>query len=179
MTKTIRKTFGVYEYDKEEIWLNEMAEQGWTLCGVGFLTYHFEQSEPGEYQIRMQLLEKSVNHEESRKYLSFLEDTGIEKIGHVLRWVYFRKKRTGGDFELFTDRKSIFRQMNEIIATLTIIFVMNLTMGISSISVMIRGGHPGMVVGYFNLAAAAILGWGLWKMLRKKRKLQQDDDLFE
>ena len=39
--KTIRKWFFVWEFEKEEDWLNEMAMNGWVLESVGFCSYHF------------------------------------------------------------------------------------------------------------------------------------------
>ena len=36
MEKTIRKWFMVWDFEKEEEWLNEMALSGWVLDGVGF-----------------------------------------------------------------------------------------------------------------------------------------------
>ena len=45
--KTIRKWFWVWEFEKEEDWLNEMAMNGWVLENVGWCTYHFVRCEPG------------------------------------------------------------------------------------------------------------------------------------
>ena len=70
-----------------------MAAQGWHLISVKYPTYEFEQGEPGAYNIRLELLEYWPKHEESRQYINFVEDTGAEYIGSVLRWVYFRKNR--------------------------------------------------------------------------------------
>ena len=56
MTATFYKLFWVWEYDKEEKWLNEMAAQGWALSGVGFCRYTFDKVQPGEYTVRLQLL---------------------------------------------------------------------------------------------------------------------------
>ena len=39
--KTIRKWFWVWDFVKEEIWLNEMAQSGWILDKVSFCTYTF------------------------------------------------------------------------------------------------------------------------------------------
>ena len=38
--KTIKKWFWVWDFEKEEDWLNEMAINGWVLESVGFCTYH-------------------------------------------------------------------------------------------------------------------------------------------
>ena len=41
-TKTLHKWFWVWEFEKEERWLNEMAQEGWALTCGGFCTYVFE-----------------------------------------------------------------------------------------------------------------------------------------
>ena len=55
--KMVRKWFWAWEFDKEEQWLNDMAAQGLALVDVGFCRYEFEECPPGEYQIRLELLE--------------------------------------------------------------------------------------------------------------------------
>lgn len=42
MRQTIRKLFWVWDFDKEEKWLNEMAAKGLSLVAVGFCKYEFE-----------------------------------------------------------------------------------------------------------------------------------------
>lgn len=88
MAKVIRKVFPVFEYEREEKWLNEMAEKGFILQHVGFFSYHFEECIPGEYQVRMQLLEKSIHSQESKEYISFskIRESSIWEIclaGHI------------------------------------------------------------------------------------------------
>ena len=53
--KTIHKIFFVWDFEKEEQWLNTMAQSGWVLDGVGFCTYHFIPCEPGEYTVRLEM----------------------------------------------------------------------------------------------------------------------------
>ena len=48
MEKKVRRLFWAWEFDKEEKWLNEMAQEGWLLDGVGLCTYRFAACEPGE-----------------------------------------------------------------------------------------------------------------------------------
>ena len=55
--RIIRKWFWVWEFEKEEKWLNEMAEKGWALEGVGFCKYRFTACEPGKYTARLELME--------------------------------------------------------------------------------------------------------------------------
>ena len=49
-TKKVTKWYWVWDYEKEELWLNAMAQEGWTLQRIGFCTYYFERTEPGEYR---------------------------------------------------------------------------------------------------------------------------------
>lgn len=39
MRKVIRKVFMVWDFDKEEAWLNEMAAKGLSLVSVGWCRY--------------------------------------------------------------------------------------------------------------------------------------------
>ena len=71
-TKTIRKWFWVWEYEKEERWLNEMALEGWALQSVGWCRYTFERTEPGEYTIRLEM------RAPDESYLDFMRESGAE-----------------------------------------------------------------------------------------------------
>ena len=68
--KVIHKCFWVWQFEKEERWLNTMAQSGWVLTKVGFCTYHFAPCQPGEYTVRLEM------HAQDRDYLSFMEDIG-------------------------------------------------------------------------------------------------------
>ena len=91
MRRIIKKFFFVWDFDKEEKWLNEMAAKGLALVSTGFCKYEFEDSLPGEYKICLQLLDKMPSHPEIRKYIEFMEETGAEQVGSFTRWVFFRK----------------------------------------------------------------------------------------
>ena len=69
--KTIRKWFWIWDFEKEEDWLNEMAMNGWVLESVGICTYHFIRCEPGEYSVRLEM------HPYDESYISFMKDTGV------------------------------------------------------------------------------------------------------
>ena len=44
MIRTTRKWFWVWDYDKEEEWLNKMAAMGLAMTGVGFARYTFKEA---------------------------------------------------------------------------------------------------------------------------------------
>ena len=41
MRLTKHRWYWVWEYEKEEQWLNQMAAQGWALVSVGYCRYEF------------------------------------------------------------------------------------------------------------------------------------------
>ena len=67
--KTIHKVYLAWDFKKEELWLNEMAAEGWALEHAAFCSYTFVRCEPGEYIIRMEM-------NADRDYRSFVEETG-------------------------------------------------------------------------------------------------------
>ncbi len=75
-TKTLHRNFWVWEFEKEERWLNEMAQEGWALQNAGFCTYTFEKTEPGQYIIRLAMLDSSPDFE------SFMEELEAQSVGH-------------------------------------------------------------------------------------------------
>lgn len=99
MEKTVRKTFFAWQYEKEEKWLNQMSSEGWQLEHAALLKYHFKKSEPGEYEYKLELLDKDTKSKESRAYMDFLKQTEAEIVGEVSTWIYLRKKKSAGGFD--------------------------------------------------------------------------------
>lgn len=183
MKKLIHKWFWAWDFDKEEKWLNEMAAKGMCLSSVGFCRYEFEECPPAEYTIRLELLENVPTHPESEKYLSFLEETGVEYVGSLVRWVYLKKKTDQGGFELFSDNASRIAHLNRILLLMGIVGGFNLYTGISNILNPVWTGRPfypiGISLGVLNLGLSALIAYGLWKIWRKKKELKKQQQLFE
>lgn len=93
MKKTVLRKFFIWEYDKEEKWLNEMSAQGWQLVNAVLFRYQFEKSEPNEYVYRLELLNESPDSNTSKAYLKFLNDSNIESVGKCRNWIYIRRKK--------------------------------------------------------------------------------------
>ena len=179
MRKTIRKWFWVWEFDKEEQWLNEMAAKGLALVSVGFCRYDFEDCIPGEYQVRLELLENHLQHEESRKYIQFIESTGAEQVGNYFRWVYFRKRTADGPFDLYSDLESRIRHLKRIIALVLPISGANLCIGFSNVGNAMRTGIGIANVGYLNLVIGILGCFGAWKLSKKRKRLEEEAQIFE
>ena len=168
MRKTVRKWFWVWDFDKEEQWLNEMAAKGLALIGTGFCRYDFEDCTPGEYQVRLELLENHLNHAESQKYTQFIESTGAEQVGNYFRWVYFRKKAADGPFDLYSDLDSRIAHLEKIAKLMLIVAVANLLIGV------VNSFNPTMRIGWINLLVASLLTYGIGRIHGKKEALDKE-----
>ena len=164
--KTLTKWFWVWDFEKEEDWLNEMAMEGWALVSVGFLTYTFERCEPGEYIIRLEM------HGYDDSYLSFMEDMGAEYIGRVFKWIYFRRASELGQFDIFSD-------IDSKIAHLKNIYTMILLIGIGNLLIGLGNSLNRLGIGWINLLVASLLMYGCGVIkgkidyLKKERKLRE------
>ena len=164
--KTVWKWFWVWDFEKEEDWLNEMAMNGWVLDGVGWCTYHFVRCEPGGYSVRLEM------HPYDESYLAFMEETGAEYVGRVMMWIYFRKKTAEGPFNLFSDIDSRIGHLNKIGRILAIIGFGNLLIGVAN---SISAAH----IGWVNLLCATLLMYSLGRIHGKKEALERERLLHE
>ena len=164
--KTIRKWSWVWDFEKEEDWLNEMAMNGWVLDGVELCTYHFVRCEPGEYSVRLEM------HPYDEAYESFMEETGAEYVGRMMMWMYFRKKTADGPFDLFSDIDSRISHLDKIGKFLAIIGGVNLLVGIAN---SFNPSH----FGWINLLVATLLMYALGRIHGKKEALEKERLLHE
>ena len=118
-------------------------------------------------------------HPESKKYIDFLETTGAEQVGSFTRWVYFRKKATEGDFELFSDNDSRLKYLSSVISFVSLITVGNWIAGINNVFIATTFPSPINYVGILNLLIGLVGTWGIIRLMRKRKKMKQEGQLFE
>ncbi len=180
MKHIIRKWFWAWDFDKEEKWLNEMSSKGLHLTGVSFCRYVFEEGNPGEYAYRLELLDNMPSHVQSIQYIKFLEDTGVEEIGSLLRWVYFRKKVEFGSFDLYSDIDSRIKHLNRILLLIIPLLIMELCIGLNNVLLYSNHGLGGALYGgLLCLVVAALMAYGSLKIWFKKSKLKKERLLHE
>lgn len=187
MKHTIYKVFTVAEFEKEENWLNEMSAKGLQLTDIGFCRYVFEEGIHGEYVYRLELLENMPTHPESIAYIRFMEEMGVEHVGSILRWVYFRKKASDTPFDLYSDLDSRIRHFrrinllcNWLIGINLVVGVINLLLFAGNIMSRYMGAATGMhytnsVVGSVNLAIAVLI-FVLARPIRMRLKKMQKEN---
>ncbi len=164
--KTVRKWFWVWDFEKEERWLNEMALEGWVLDGVGYATYHFVRCEPGEYTVRTEM------RKYDEAYVSFMQETGAEYVGRMMMWIYFRRKTSEGPFDLFSDIDSRISHLDRICKMLAAIGGANLAIGFMN---SFAPSHTGWI----NLLCATLLMYALGRIQGKKEALKDERELRE
>ena len=152
----------MWDFDKEDQWLNEMALSGWVLDSVGFCKYNFVRCEPGEYTVRLEM------HDQDDEYVAFMEETGAEYIGRMVKWIYFRKKAVDGPFEIFSDIDSRISQLDKISKLTASLGFANLAIGLAN------SFNPVTNVGWVNLIVCAVLMYGLGRIHSKKEVLEKE-----
>lgn len=180
MRQVIHKVFWAWEFGEEERWLNDMAAKGKALVSARYFTYEFDDSSPGEYAVRLEMLENSPSSHEGQQYIEFVESTGAEYVGRVMKWVYFRKKTADGAFELHGDNATRIKHLNGILRLCKALMAINVGCGMYNLCI---GIGLNSVVNVLCAGASAAVAWllyrGLTKLNEKKKQLEQDAQLFE
>ncbi len=179
MRKSVRKWFWAWDFDKEEKWLNEMAAKGLALVSVGFCRYEFEDCVPGEYKICLEFTENKFGQPGNEKYIEFLEETGAEHVGTYKRWVYFRKRTSEENFELFSDNPSRVRHLTRIIWFIGILCVGNLYIGCYNLFLLFSWSSQISMLGIINILISGVGSVGLIRLLRKRKKLKEEQQIYE
>lgn len=178
MRSVVRKLF--INFEKEEKWLNDMAAKGLNFIDYSFARYLFEEGEPGEYIYRLELLSDLPSNPESKAYIRFMEEAGIECVGSYFRWVYFRKKSKDGPFDLYSDYDSRIKYYKKVVAFVGAVGLFNLFAAISNVVIgFSTGKYFNVYISSLNWIVVVLLGGILISIFKKIRKMKQDKNLYE
>ena len=83
MRRVIHKIFWIWQLEKEQAWVNEMASHGYSLEHAGRFTFVFEETEPDKYIYKELLLKGWGESTENIKYFKFLEEMGIKVVCYI------------------------------------------------------------------------------------------------
>lgn len=180
MRHTIYKWFWAWDFEKEEKWLNEMSSKGLQLVTVGFCKYVFEEDINDLYTYRLEFLEKTPSNAESTAYIRFLEETGVECIGSVMRWVYFRKKVDDGGFEIYSDIKSKINHYKRIRTLIIMVTLINLFSAVSNLNNFIEFKSSDILgISSISFIVTLLLGFGIFKLSKQISKLNKEKVIRE
>jgi hypothetical protein len=174
----------MFNYEKEEKWLNEMSAKGMTFIHYTWCTYLFEEGKPGEYIYRIELLKNHARHAESIAYIRFMEELGIECVSTYFRWVYFRKKAADGPFDLFTDYDSKIAHYNKVSAFSAIGFIIAAIAGVYNVIIPFvfhenALSSLNLILGVMVLILAMAFAPTYFSYRSKMKKLKADRQLRE
>ncbi len=87
--------------DKEQSYINSMADQGWAFTGLKYMTeevlpialYCFDECEADKYAYRLILMYEK-NEQEVWEYSAKLEDEGVETVQLRENWLYLRGQKS-------------------------------------------------------------------------------------
>lgn len=128
MSQVIRKLY--FDFEKEEKFLNDMMAKGLAFKNYSWGKYTFEEAPKEEYIYRLELLEHPPEHEESQKYISFMEEMGAELVTTVSRWAYFRKRAEDGEFDIYSDLDSRLKHYMRVRMFMFVIAALNFFLGL-------------------------------------------------
>lgn len=169
------------DYEKEEKWINEMAEQGWHLKKWFLGRFTFAKGDPGSFIYRNEfIIEKSKK--EKKEYFELLEDSGLTIIHESGGWIYMKKAAAEGPFELYTDTHSKIDYYKRMLNIFLVLFFVNVFAGIVNTGILGDQSLPKLmnsVIGFLNIAVAIILTFPIIKIIQRKRALKRSKDLFE
>ena len=87
------KTLLLWNFEKEEAWINDMALEGWMLNKIRYVFYYFEKDTPGTWEYTLELPEKDPYAGSREGYLDFLKESGVEIAARSRYWIYLRSRR--------------------------------------------------------------------------------------
>jgi hypothetical protein len=172
-----------WNFEKEEKYLNEMSSKGLALTDYSWCRYVFEEAPRGEWVYRIELLENYPTHPESQNYIRFMEETGAEYVASYLRWVYFRRKASDGEFNIYSDVDSKIRHYRRVRTLFSCVMALNLiSVFINAEAVLSSSGHSqtNIFMGLISLSIVVLFVFTLLlpltrriKALKKERNISE------
>lgn len=125
------KFFTLGEYEEKEKWINEMCSKGYALKDCSMCKFVFEKCTPNEYYYSLELLENLSSHPSNEDFLNYLKDEwDIQYICQYRNWVFFRRKRSLGKFDLFPSISSKLYYFKRLLTCRLITIIIFLTLAV-------------------------------------------------
>ncbi|MFJ6411808.1 DUF2812 domain-containing protein [Terribacillus saccharophilus] len=166
--KKIRKWFWAWDDQKEEVWLQQMAQKGWALEEYKWFKYIFKAAAPSKMVYR---LDYRLGYPE-RSYFDLFEMDGWHLVSSFGGWYYFCKEDDGTDkLEIFTDAHS--RAAKYIHLSNYLLFILAMHVLSFWLPAIINSSQmPFWIEG--TVAPLAIIGsFAVYMLRRKAKKLKE------
>lgn len=181
MKSVVRKLY--INFEKEEKWINDMAAKGLNLVDYSFCRYLFEKGKPSEYIYRIELLEHLPSHLESKAYINFMEEIGVECVATYTRWAFFRKKASDGAFNLYSDYDSRIKHYKRVCSLVGVGGIANIIPGLTNIDIYLfknsKDWFSFNIIGFINLLLGSLCIWMCISYVKKIKKMKKEKDIYE
>ena len=143
MRRVIHKLFWIWDLEKEQAWVNEMASHGYSLEHAGRFTFEFDETEPDKYIYKEVFLKGWGESAENVKYFKFLEEMGIKVVCYVnypgTCWVYLRalKEEYPDGIELYSDIDSKINYQKIIAGYMIFVIAVTLFAGLLNLHIVL------------------------------------------
>lgn len=166
--KKTRKWFWAWDDQKEEVWLQRMAQEGWALEEYKWFQYTFKKVMPSKlvYQLDYQL------GFPDKSYFDLFEMDGWQLVSSFGGWYYFCKEDDGTEkLEIFTDVHS--RATKYIRLSNYLLFILAMHALSFWLPAIINSGDMSLWI-EATVAPIAIIGiFGVYMLRRKAKKLKE------
>ncbi len=173
--KIVPTLFAVYDYDREEDYINAMSLKGWQLKKGGLFHQTYERSDQS-YRYKLDFNNKVYfNAAETNRYMALFEEQGWEHINSTINgWHYFRKKYdpAAGEeaYELYTDDTSLREMHYRWIKISRIMQIFLLILMFCYLFSFITTDNKLMLFDFFlYIAVIALIELCIWHMKRKNK----------
>jgi Protein of unknown function (DUF2812). len=183
MKKVIRKRY--WDYEKEENWINEMASKGYNFLSFSLPgKYVFEEGEPGEYIYRIELLKSTPKSEESKDYIRFMEENGIECVNTYYRWAYFRSKNKEQLVNLYSDWESKAQHYSKVFRFTLLLLILNFSSFLYNLIIgyamyIDRGLMINLICSLINFIIAILISPLTIKQYKNLKNMKKQRELYE
>ena len=163
MRRVIHKIFWIWQLEKEQAWVNEMASHGYSLEHAGRFTFEFDETEPDKYIYKEIFLKGWGESAENVKYFKFLEEMGIKVVCYInypgTCWVYIRaiKEEYPNGIELYSDIDSKINYNKVMAGYLIFVIVATLLSALLNISVVVNSWTMHGMLMVLNLICSVFL----------------------
>lgn len=170
--KVVRYKFHfVWQDDKEERWLREMARQGLHLVkATPFCRYTFQRGAPADVAYRLDY-GRGRNDD---SYYQLFQDAGWELVLSCMNWKYWRKPVNGSEPQIFTDPASKAARLRRVRSTLVAVGIPSIFA--ASNPIYLHHAHTMSIGSYIALALivgtlAALYVYGYRNLTRRIREI--------
>lgn len=168
-----RKIFFVWGEEKEILYLEEMAQNGWLLVDVSVITYSFIKTEPGNYKYQLDFSSKPSHIYDEKKV--FLKECKWHYITGQMGWHYYRGLTEDVyDSDLFTDYESVKGKYDALLKQFYVLALINIAILLNLFNPLFHSTGMRSFIASSSITLTAILAFTMHKLYGKIKQYKSN-----